>query len=1061
MQIWMQRHASRGGPGAVTWRMRAADTATRRLGSSRTRGNVLALVRSISRQLPVAGVAACFFASGMAGLVYEVVWTRLLGLLFGHTVHAVTTVLAAYMGGLALGSLLLGRWADRVRRPLRAYAGLDALVGAYCAATPLLLSAADGAYLRLARAANPSGAAALALQFLLAAALLAVPTTLMGATLPVLSRAVVRGGEAAAPRVALLYGVNTCGAVLGTVLTGLVLLPAIGLRATVGIGVALDLAAAAVALALDRLVAAPEEPPPTPPEVTPAPRAPTPAARGPVPAPVAIALVSAGVAGAASMAYEIAWTRALSLVLGSSTYAFTAMLATFLVGLAVGALVAARLLRGRGLGLGTFAALQLAVALSAVLLLPAFGWLPALALRVLGHTGVSHGAALSVQFALSFAVVIVPTLLIGATFPVMVSALARGPGRLGQDVGAVYGASTLGTIAGSVAAGFLLVPALGIQRTVLVAASANLCAGVALLAAAREVRRRALAGAAVACFAAAAVLVPRWDAKVMTSGVSVYAEQYLAKGGLEPVQAERELLLYSEGISTTVAVERAGDVLGVRVNGKVDAGNDVDMPTQLLLGHLGALLHPSPRRVLIVGLASGVTAGAVAQHPVERIDVAELEPAMLRASEFFLKENRGVMHDPRVRLLEGDGRHILAAAPEPYDLVISEPSNPWIAGIASLFTRDFYEIARERMSSGGVFVQWLQGYGIYARDMQMVVRTFQQVFPHVSVWTAAPGDFLLVATPEPLRVDVAALERRVAASPGVRDDFERHGWARGGLLFRFLLDEEGARRFAAGAPLNTDDRPLLEFRAPLALYAHPERANLAVMRASRVALRPPVTGIDPASLSGPAASLRAARAHWRLGWPDDALDELQRAGPPEALGPDARLERGRLLVLLGRHEQAVSELEALRRDAPENSVVAQYLRAALDLRRDPVPASELRAVLVDRCDAGREPGYCRLAIDQLEPDTAAGPRTVTALTNTAGALYRLGELGRAEAALRRALADDPKLATTHLDLGLVLEKQGRIAAAAEAFREAIRLDPAQAAARRHLAGLEAGPAPVR
>ncbi len=396
----------------------------------------------------------------------------------------------------------------------------------------------------------------------------------------------------------------------------------------------------------------------------------------------------------------------------------------------------------------------------------------------------SYGAALGVQFALSFAVIIVPTLLIGATFPVMIASVGRGVDRLGRDVGLVYGANTLGTIVGSIAAGFFLIPWIGIQNTVRLAAAANLVAGVALIVVASEaLRARVASAAALAAFAGLVVVVPHWDPRVMTSGVAVYAQSYVHGGG-EAFRAEqqaRELLFYSEGISTTVAVERTAETLGVRVNGKVDATNGPDMPTQLLLGHLGPLLQPDARRALIIGLASGVTAGAMAQHPVERIDVAELEPAMLRVSRFFDKENRGAMLDPRVHVMNGDGRHVLAAASEPYDVIVSEPSNPWIAGIANLFTRDFYELARERLSNHGVMVQWLQAYSIFTDDLRMVVRTFQEVFPYTSVWRAGFGDFLLVGTAEPVQVDWAAVAERAAASPGVREDLERYGWSDGDL----------------------------------------------------------------------------------------------------------------------------------------------------------------------------------------------------------------------------------------------------------------------------------------
>jgi spermidine synthase len=636
----------------------------------------------------VAVATACFFFSGTAGLVYEVVWTRLLGLVFGHTVYAITTVLAAYMGGLALGSMLIGRRADGMRRPLRVYGLLEAAVGVYCLATPWLFRAADEAYLWVHGRLQPSTAGAAALHLLFSAALLLPPTTLMGATLPILSRAVVRGGSLAASQVGALYAVNTWGAVLGTALAGFALIPSLGVTITIWLAVALNLGVAGLALVAERLALPAADAPETTATVVVARAEGSDLSRT-----VVLAVLGGiGVSGAASMGYEIAWTRALSLVLGSSTYAFAAMLTTFLAGLALGAAVVSRWMRHRHPGLAAFGWLEMVIALTTLATLPLLGRLPDAVLLVLRQTGISFGTVLGTQAGLSFAVMILPTLLIGATFPLAVAALDRGLGRIGRDVGAIYGANTVGTIVGSIATGFVLIRAIGIQNTVIAAAAANLIVGMAVLLVAPEAGRRArwVAGGVCAAFVALAAVIPHWDPGLMTTGVGVYAEMFVKGGaeGLRKFAADRELLFYDEGISTTVSVARDPGGTVLTVNGKGDASNDADMQTQVLSGHIGPLLQPGARRVLVVGLASGVTAGALAQHPFEAIDVAELEPSMLKASRFFETENRHVLADPRVRVIEGDGRSILATANQPYDLIVSEPSNPWIAGVASLFTKD-------------------------------------------------------------------------------------------------------------------------------------------------------------------------------------------------------------------------------------------------------------------------------------------------------------------------------------------------------------------------------------
>jgi spermidine synthase len=1026
--------------------------------------------------------AACFFLSGTAALLYEVVWMRLLGLVFGHTVYAVTTVLAAYMGGLALGSLLAGRWADRLRRPLRTYGLLEAAIGAYCLATPWLFRATEAAYLWLSRSVRPGPVGAGLLHFAFAALILLPPTALMGATLPVLSRAVVQVPSLAASRVGTLYAVNTWGAVAGTAATGFLLLPALGLGRTVWLGVGLNLLVAALALLLERwALAAPQAAVAAAPAVE---SAGAPDRPEPSRLEVTVALVAIGVSGAASMAYEIAWTRALSLALGSSTYAFAAMLTTFLSGLALGALVVSRLLRRRRLGLVAFALVEAGIALLALLLLPLFGRLPEAMLVVLGRAGVTHGAALTAQFALSFLLMILPTLLVGATFPLVIAALGRGLERLGREVGGVYSANTVGTILGSMAAGFLLVPAIGIQNTVLLAAGANLAAGLAAVLVARDAsgRVRIGAAAAVCLFAALALALPRWDPRLMTSGVAVYADTFrgLTPEAFRTSQQRRELLFYEEGLSTTVAVVRSPTAVSLSVNGKTDASTGRDMATQLLLGHMGALLLEEPRRALVIGLASGITVGAAAQHPFERIDVAEIEPAMLEASRFFEKENRKALSDPRVKVLVGDGRQILEAATGSYDLIVSEPSNPWIAGVASLFTREFYESARRHLSPNGVMVQWLQSYSIFTADVRMVMRTFQEVFPHVSVWVPFPGDFLLVATPGPATLDLGLVARRAAASPGLREDLTRLDLLGENLAFRFFLGEEDVRRFAAGAPLNTDDRPLLEFSAPLALYAgaatHAE--NEAAMRAVRSADRPRVVGIDPADLSGPQGRLRSARAHWREGMLEECEHELLRAGPPGALAPDLRAERARLLLSLGRLDEAFEDLSALSRLRPQDPAVRDQLRLLLALG-EPSVAPRLEAARRPR--AGRPyldpaalgelvvnlglqrgaPAFFALALEELDVAARLQPGRTAVHNNRAVALAKLGRPDEAAEAFRRAVALNPADARTRFNLGMLLERQGRSAEAAREYLEAARLEPGWPAPQERLRAMGTGALPAR
>jgi spermidine synthase len=299
------------------------------------------------------------------------------------------------------------------------------------------------------------------------------------------------------------------------------------------------------------------------------------------------------------------------------------------------------------------------------------------------------------------------------------------------------------------------------------------------------------------------------------------------------------VVFYRDGVSSTVSVHRVGDKTFLRVNGKTDASTGADMPTQLISGHLPLLVHPEPESVLIIGMGSGVTAGAVTRYPVRRIDLIEIEPAVIEAAQFFAHANHDVLKDPRVRVVIADGRNFLMTTPERYDVIISEPSNPWIAGVASLFSLEHFEHARSRLKPGGLMLQWVQTYGLSPDDLRMIVRTFRAVFPAVSVWTASPLDLLLLGSAQSVVIEPAALAQRYAEHPGVRADLERVGVRHGAAVAGYLaLGEGDIARLTEGTRLNTDDRLAIEFSAPRAVYLDTVGPNLAAVAAARQATPP-------------------------------------------------------------------------------------------------------------------------------------------------------------------------------------------------------------------------------
>jgi spermidine synthase len=795
----------------------------------------------------------CFFLSGATGLIYEVVWLRMLGLVFGHTAYAITTVLAAFMGGLGVGSLAFGRVAARVRNPVRAYGLLEIGVGGSCALVPVLLWLASFLYVGLYRLLATSYGVFSFVQFLIAFALLLVPTILMGGTLPILTQALVRGSQGIGRTVGTLYAVNTLGAVLGVVAAGYWLLPALGNRATVAIAVVANLAVGILAVAYSRQsrqAAATEVESAEPPRED-----------GPAPVDMArdiattLTLVALGVSGAVSMIYEVAWTRALALVIGSSTYAFTAMLVAFLLGIAGGAAVYALVWGGRRATPALFAVLQVGIGLSAALVLLVFEHLPMLFLLSLDRWGTGRFVEL-VQLVVSAHALLLPALLIGATFPCAVAIWARAPGHAGEEVGRLYAVNTAGAIAGAMLAGFLLIPGLGVHLSLKVGIGLNLALGALLLLASSRPGAvwRWSVGAAALVAAAGLVFVPPWDPRLMSSGPAVYAHEYIAqleRGVEQPLQGG-QVVFYRDGPSATVTVGKNGEHLSLRVNGKVDASTGGDIPTQILLGHLGLLIHPAPRTVLVIGLGSGMTAAAAAMHARDRVDVVEIEPAVAEANRFFAHVNGDVLKNPKVRLILADARNFLVTTPERYDVIISEPSNPWISGVATLFTREFFDLARKRLRPGGLMVQWVHSYSLLTPDFQMIVKTFRTAFPATSVWQSSGGDFLLVGRTGALPIDLDVLKARYAASAAIRNDLARigvRGWS--GPLGYFLLGETEAARYSDGAALNTDDRLALEFSAPRALYLETTVETGRQIATFRVSDLPEVTPAGRAELERP------------------------------------------------------------------------------------------------------------------------------------------------------------------------------------------------------------------
>ncbi len=1029
-----------------------------------------------ARQI-IAAVFLCFFFSGATGLMYEVLWTRLLGLVFGHTVFAITTVLSAFMAGLGLGSYLFGKIADRHAHPLRLYGLLEVGIGVYALLTPVLLSKAEAFYIPLYRSLELSFFAFSLAQFLLIFLILLVPTTLMGATLPVLSRFFVHEIAALGGQVGRLYAFNTFGAVLGTYLAGFHLLPTLGIRISLLLAAIANIGIGALAVVFDRHLS----------QLGLQSSVPSPQAgrgargqrgrgdegdaplhlgyplgasapRQSLPIGVWLAVIGLGISGAASMMYEVAWTRALALIIGSSTYAFSTMLVTFLTGLALGSYLFSRLAGRLRIDPFLFGGLQLGIGLTALAVTPFFDRLPEVFLWAF-QISQSPSFMKALQFTISALAMFLPTLFMGATFPCVVQIASREIQRVGQDVGRIYFINTGGAIAGTVLAGFLLIPTWGLQTTLKLAVSLNLCLALALFIASTEVIRWRRGAMVLVPLLALMVLFasPPWDARAMTSGLHIYGRGLfgiLGKADFRRVIAARDqLLYYKDGISATISVHAQGGLLYLRVNGKTDASTAEDMTTQVMSGHLPFFYRPDATRALVIGMGSGVTAGAVALHPVKQVDLIEIEPAVVEAGVFFAKENRDVLKNPRVRLTVADARNFLLASEGEYDVIISEPSNPWMRGIGSLFSLEFYELVAKRLAPKGIVCQWIHVYSLFPDDLKMVVKTFRSVFPHTVIWNTIPGDLLLIGGKEPLSLDYAALRSTYDSIPGLREDMRRLGYYSPlAALADFTLGEEDAALFAQHAPLNTDDLPLLEFSAPNSLYLDTVDLNRRLLKAFKREEFPPIVGMPEGILRSPEFRRNLALAFWAKELPEDALAQLDEALRRDPRHAGSLVQRGRVHLRLNAVLKAEADFKAALRLDPRlveaHDALAQlyrgqkmwdlaeeHLRLGVALR--PKDAEHLALL----ADLYRERQRFTEAIPRYRAAIALAPQNPR-LWAGLGMSYRgAGRPGEALDSLRQALSRDPENGFLQYQIGLTHVAAKRFDDAATAFQAAALRDP--------------------
>ena len=759
-----------------------------------------------------------FFCSGGTALVYEVIWSKFLSQMFGSTIYAQTVVLAAFMGGLALGNKLLGRWADKLAQPLRTYGYLEIAIGIYAFLFPMLDQLANKLFISVGSGLLDKTFLLLVWKASLSIALLLGPTIMMGGTLPLLAAWLQKFSADAGRRSALFYSINSLGAVAGAGLAGFWLVQNLGLIATLQLtGLANVVIGATAGWLGTKQVFAQQTAEESKPE--------TPSGKNPA-LNWRLACFIVALTGAVSMALEVLASRSLAMIFGSSLQSFAVVLMAFILGI--------------GLGSAWIAASRQKISdakLVVLLLAFAAAWVTLLVFNIeswvdfyrIARTGIAHSSVgyfyhQLLTTGIALVVLGLPAACIGAVLPLMIRTVAGEAGHIGTRVGALLTANTLGAVAGTLLAGFVLMPLVGLRNAYGVLALALALA--ALLFARRSGWRTGkMFATAAAVFAISLFLFGgegwRW---VMSSGVFRGREKEFARYAMSLRKQHIKILFYEDAADATVSVEDSDGAItsanrGLRVNGKTDATSQSDLNTQMLLGHLHMLTRPDAKDVFVFGLGSGISAGALRSYPgLEKIVIAENCEPVVRASKFFNEWNRDVLSDPRTKLWHEDARTVLKLSAQNYDAIVAEPSNPWTAGIGSVFSREFYELAAARLKPGGIMVQWFHLYEMHDGIVELVLRTFTSVFPNVEIWDSCDGDIILIGSQQPWTCDPEIFAKNFSI-PEVRATFEKLGVRSPEALFaRQLASQRTAWAITGPGPMQSDLFPVLEYAAPYAFY---------------------------------------------------------------------------------------------------------------------------------------------------------------------------------------------------------------------------------------------------
>ncbi len=737
-----------------------------------------------------------FFLSGVSALIYQVTWIKMLGQVFGLTIFAVTTVLTAFMGGLALGSYFFGRLIDRIKDHLLAFILLEAGIGAFAFVFPFALDLSTAGYLYVTGILKPDAYADNMLRFAFSSLLLLVPTTLMGGTLPVLSKYYIRNTATLGGSAGSLYSINNLGAVLGCFLSSFVLIQVVGLAWCMYIAAIVNIAVAAAVMLLRKKASELTSTDTSEPENKKAGRA------GEETYPryvLRLVLWVFAIEGFTTLSYEVIWTRILlGISYDKSAYFFATVIISFIAGLSIGSFIVARFVDRKRNLVFLLGILEIVIGIIACAVLLLFAGVSGYFTSARPFYTEPWLLSLGKEYLIFFLLMIVPTTLMGMTFPIVAKVYTTNIERLGSKIGIIGCLDTIGSILGSFVAGFVLIPFIGVVKSVVVTALINVILGLALVLFNPYTKPRVkTVSVLVTAIAAVAVFL------------MVPQEQYFRYW--QTAQEDDRLLYYKEGLGSTISVPQKFDgVKELAIDGAVTAIAEYgDIRVHKLLAYLPYLFSEEPESALIVGFGMGVTVESLMHKGMKNVTCVEISSEIITgSSRYFEKENKKVLANPELRVVIEDGRSYMAASRESFDVITTNAIHPRLS--INIYTREFYELCKSRLTEKGVMCQWMTTNWLIESEYKMLLKSFTDVFPNTSVWVSNIGHVLLLGTPSPLIIDFTELEKRMSERKTKGDLGEVHLDDPLSLLALYACGSNVLEKYLKDTLPATDDFPLPE-----------------------------------------------------------------------------------------------------------------------------------------------------------------------------------------------------------------------------------------------------------